>query len=104
MDIETRYHFMDQLIDSAREAHLKGHPMVRPLFYNYPQDEDTFMIDDQYMLGRKIMVAPQIHESVRERDLYLPDGNWVSYPGNVEIEGKQWISSDLRIPVFVRRS
>ena len=104
MAIETRYHFMDQLIDSAREAHLKGHPMVRPLFYNFPQDEDTFMIDDQYMLGRKIMVAPQIHESVRERDLYLPDGKWVSHPGNVEIEGKQWISSDLRIPVFVRRS
>ncbi len=101
--IETRYHFMDRLIESAREAHKHGHPMVRPLFYNFPDDPETYMIDDQYMLGSDIMVAPQIYESASARNIYLPDGDWFSYPGNVRIEGKTWITSQEKIPIFVKR-
>ena len=101
--IETRYHFMGRLIESAREAHKQGHPMVRPLFYNFPDDPETYMIDDQYMLGSDIMVAPQIYESASARNIYLPDGDWFSYPGNVRIEGKTWITSQEKIPIFVKR-
>ena len=101
--IETRYHFMGKLIESASEAHRHGHPMVRPLFYNFPDDPETYLIDDQYMLGKDIMVAPQIYESARSREIYLPEGDWFAYPGNASAEGKTWVTSHEKIPLFVRK-
>jgi alpha-glucosidase (family GH31 glycosyl hydrolase) len=55
------------------------------------------------MLGKDIMVAPQIYESARSREIYLPEGDWFAYPGNASAEGKTWVTSHEKIPLFVRK-
>lgn len=59
-----------------KEAHEKGTPVMRPLFYDFPDDPKTWEIEDQYMFGSDILVAPILYADERERTLYLPKGSW----------------------------
>lgn len=57
-----------------QEAHEKGAPIMRTLFYEFPQDRKCWTIEDEYMYGDSILVAPILEAKVRERSVYLPDG------------------------------
>ncbi len=59
------------------EATATGLPAQRALFLHYPDDRETFTIQDQYLYGADLMVAPVIEESAVKRDVYLPEGEWV---------------------------
>jgi sulfoquinovosidase len=59
------------------EAQATGLPAQRALFLHYPDDRDTFAIQDQFLYGADLMVAPVIEEGTVARDLYLPEGEWV---------------------------
>ncbi len=59
-----------------KDAHEKGDPVIRPLFYDFPDDRKAWEIDDQFMFGPDILVAPVLYEGERERKLYLPEGEW----------------------------
>ncbi|MBL0923891.1 MAG: alpha-glucosidase [Sphingomonadaceae bacterium] len=59
------------------EASATGLPAQRALFLHYPEDRETFTIQDQYLYGADLMVAPVIEEGAVTRNVYLPDGNWV---------------------------
>ena len=52
--------------------------MVRALFVEFPQDPGSWLIDDQYLFGSDILVAP-LFENVTERNVYLPPGEWIDY-------------------------
>jgi alpha-D-xyloside xylohydrolase len=59
-------------------AHEKGLPPMRPLFVDFPQNEQAARIDDQFMLGPDLLIAPVIEKGVRQRQVYFPDGiDWV---------------------------
>jgi sulfoquinovosidase len=58
------------------EATVSGLPAQRALFLHYPDDRDTFTIQDQYLYGADLMVAPVIEEGAAEREVYLPEGDW----------------------------
>jgi alpha-D-xyloside xylohydrolase len=83
-----------------------GLPLLRPLFLEYPDDPSCEAIEDQFMLGPELLVAPVLHEGVRQRRVYLPAGtNWVDsrngkdYPGGRTIE----VAAPLdTIPVFLK--
>ncbi|HHV94752.1 MAG TPA: glycoside hydrolase family 31 protein [Firmicutes bacterium] len=88
-----------------QEAHEKGTPVMRPLFYDFPKDEKAWEIEDQYMFGSDIMVCPILYEGMREREVYLPEGSWWSMVDKKVYEGGRVMTCPAPIdamPVFVK--
>ncbi len=88
------------------EASRTGAPVMRPLFYDFPDDKMAWEIEDAYMFGPDLLVAPVMEAGVNTREVYLPKGaNFVeSYTGKV-YEGGQTVEAEAPlnvIPVFVR--
>ena len=69
------------IISLAKQRVQTGSPIIRPLWYVSPDDAKTYHIDDQYMLGDDILVAPILVVNQRERQVYLPTGNWLDQHG-----------------------
>ncbi|WP_086617102.1 alpha-glucosidase [Erythrobacter tepidarius] len=65
--------YVQHLVAEAREI---GLPAQRALFLHYPQDAETFTLQDQFLYGQDVMVAPVIAAGARERRVYLPQGAW----------------------------
>lgn len=89
-----------------KEAHEKGTPVMRTLFYEYPEDSTCWEIEDQYFYGRDILVAPILNANSESRKVYLPEGEWIEYETKKIYSGKQWITVKTpidEIPVFVRK-
>jgi alpha-D-xyloside xylohydrolase len=63
--------------------------MLRTLFFEYPEDRTSWLIDDEYLFGTDILVAP-LMKSARSRDVYLPPGMWVDYQDGKTYEGARW--------------
>lgn len=89
-----------------REAHEKGAPVMRSMFYEFPEDDACWELKDQYMYGADILVAPVTEEGAASRKVYLPGGaQWEdAYSGQV-YGGGQTISAQAPIdiiPVFLR--
>lgn len=70
----------DTIIELAKERIKTGSPLIRPMWYE-SDDARAFTIGDQFMLGKSIVVAPVIKEAQRERNVFLPAGNWVDQHG-----------------------
>lgn len=89
-----------------REAHEKGTPVMRPLFYDFPVDKICWDVTDQYMFGQEVLVAPVLFAGVRSRKVYLPTGaKWKDAFTAQSYNGGQWIECDApleRIPVFLK--
>jgi alpha-D-xyloside xylohydrolase len=88
-----------------RAAHESGDPLMRPMFYDYPDDPRCWELDDQYMFGPDLVVAPITTAGLVERDVYLPDGCWRDAWTGEMVEGgcQIWCDAPLdRLPVFVR--
>lgn len=64
------------LREVMREASEKGYPVMRTLFFEFPQEEESWNIEDEYMFGSRYLVAPVLYEGVREREVWLPKGKW----------------------------
>ena len=77
---ELKYSLMPYIVEESQEASANGWPMFRALLLEYPDDPGAWKIDDQYMFGSKIMVAPLLEAGASQRDVYLPGKNkWVDY-------------------------
>jgi alpha-D-xyloside xylohydrolase len=87
-------------------AHLRGSPIFRPLFYDFPADERAWNIEDIYMFGPDVLVAPILFEGQRSRDVYLPVGfHWISHGSGQIFEGGQVVNEPApldHLPVFLR--
>ncbi len=92
------------LKEIMREASENGSPVMRTLFYEFPEDEICWEIADEYMLGSRYLVAPVLYGGIREREVYLPKGKWRHIFGNRIYEtGRYTVSAPLdEIPVFER--
>ncbi len=88
------------------EAHLKGTPVIRALFYEFPEDAVCWDITDSYMFGADLLVAPVCHKHKMERKVYLPEGAvWINASDGKEYKGGTWhdIPAPIgTIPVFLR--
>lgn len=73
-----RYQLMPYVIAQSKHSSENGLPMVRALFVEYPDDPGSWLVDDQYLFGSDILVAP-LFESVTSRNVYLPPGQWIDY-------------------------
>lgn len=90
-----------------RQAHETGDPLMRTLFYAFPGDISCWELDDQYLFGDDILVAPILRAGETERSVYLPKGtDWVdawtgrSFPGG---ETAVCAAPLTEIPLFVRK-
>lgn len=89
------------------EAHTLGRPVMRPLFFDFPQDERCWVINNQYMFGPDILVAPVTAPSRRSREVYLPKEEWIEASTLHRCTGAQTITAQAPlsvIPVYVRSS
>lgn len=111
-EIMSKYLFMRERLRPytrklMEEAHIKGHPLMRTMFFEFPEDKECWQQTDQYMFGSDILVAPVMEEGVRERNVYLPIGvTWVNAYTGEEIEGGKTIKvlAPLEvIPLFTKK-
>lgn len=110
--IELRYEIMPYLYTLHYESHESGRPIVRPIFMEFPADDESFDIDDEFMVGDSLLVAPVVERGARKRRVYLPRGedgktlNWENWwTGNVLESGYHTVSAPLDImPIFIREN
>lgn len=100
---EMKYKLMPYVYAQAKDCSEKGLPMVRALCIEYPQDAATWTLDDEYLFGRDILVAPMFESGI-ERDVYLPGGKWIDYQsGKVYEKGWNHISTgEIQAVILVR--
>ncbi len=83
-----------------------GLPPMRPLFVDYPDDSTSWTVDDQFLFGPDILVAPVTSAGQTSRAVYLPAGcRWVNAWTGDTLEGGQFVTVEApieRIPVFTR--
>ena len=86
-----------------KEASDNGSPLMRTMFYEFPEDEKCWNLRDQYMFGNEYLVAPVLKPGLKEREVYLPKGKWQNINTNETFEGGAVIKSAApihQIPVF----
>lgn len=104
--IALRYRLRPYIRDCMTEAHEKGTPVIKPLFYDFPADAAAWDVEDQYLFGHDILVAPVLEAGARERTVYLPAGcSWVNAATGEILPGGQTVTAAApldTVPVFVR--
>ena len=104
--LELRKHMKPYIMELMKAAHEKGTPVMRPLFYDTPSDMQSWNIEDEYMFGPDVLVAPVLYAGETERKVYLPKGSrWKNYwTGEVVNGGSSVVVSTPieQIPVFTR--
>lgn len=75
--VELRERMRPYIEKHMRIASEAGVPVMRPMFFDYPDDEKCWPLGDQYMFGDDIIFAPILNYGQREREVYLPDGEWI---------------------------
>jgi alpha-D-xyloside xylohydrolase len=98
-----RYELMPYIYSQSKHASQNGLPMVRALFVEFPDDPGSWLVDDQYLFGEDLLVAP-LFESGNSRDVYLPPGAWIDYQSGKSYEGGWYHieSGDIPVVLLVR--
>ncbi len=102
--IELRYRLMPYLYAAFLEAAETGAPVQRPLIFEYQDDLAARHVDDQFLCGRDLLVAPVYKPGLTARNVYLPAGWWYDREGAV-VQGPRWVTADApldSIPIFMR--
>ncbi len=102
---DIRIGMKDYLKKLFDEAHENGSPLMRAMFYEFPEDEKCWDIKDQYMFGDKYLVAPILHLNEFEREVYLPKGEWTLTSDGTKYTGGQTVKVSAPIdymPLFER--
>ncbi|MBO4292186.1 MAG: glycoside hydrolase family 31 protein [Lachnospiraceae bacterium] len=100
-DIRMEMH--DYIKNLYEEASGNGSPLIRTMFYEFPEDEKCWELKDQYMFGAKYLVAPIFELNQFKREVYLPAGRWMLTSDGTVFEGGKSVSVDAPIeymPVF----
>jgi alpha-D-xyloside xylohydrolase len=99
--VDLKYALMPYIYAQAKYSSEHGFPMLRTLFFEYPNDPTSWLIEDEYMFGSDLLVAPLIEDGDSRR-VYLPPGSWIDYQTGKVYSGAEWhqISSG-QIPVVL---
>ena len=89
-----------------RETHETGAPVMRTLFYEFPEDKTCWEVEDEYMYGGRYLVAPVLEAGVKSRRVYLPPGcSWQLQETGEVYAGGKWADIPVTLetmPVFIR--
>lgn len=103
--IELRYRWLPHLYSLFYQAAQTGMPVLRPLVMYYPDDAETVQLEDQFLFGESVLVAPVLQPGKRHRLVYLPDGEWVDYWTGERFSGGKHIVAEAplnRLPLYVK--
>lgn len=105
--LQTRYTLLPFLYTLFFKAHIKGTPVVRPLFFEFPQDSHTYGIRTQFMWGRSLLISP-ITRNCTYMSFYIPAGLWYNYYQNTpflssgEYMVRNWLTLQTPTPLYVK--
>lgn len=104
--IQLRERLRPYVMEQMRTAEKRGHPPMRPLFFDFPEDPRAWSVEDEFMFGPDILVAPVVRQGARSRVVYLPGeitwrNAWTdeAHPGGQELEADAPLA---HIPVYFR--
>ena len=105
--IELRKSLQPYIIDCARKVSEEGYTLMRPLVFDFCDDEEALVQDSEYMFGPKYLVCPVLEAGVTVWRVYLPanDGGWEDFWTSERYEGGRYYDIPVSletIPVFVR--
>lgn len=106
---KLRYSLMPYIYEQAGKCTKTGLPMMRALYLDYPDDKNVWHIDNQYMFGESLLIAPVIKplSKSKVRNIYLPKCVWFDYFTKEKIESNgMWIKKDIELktlPIFVKQ-
>lgn len=103
--LDIRLGMKDYIKSVMNEASENGSPVIRTMFFEFPDDEVCWSIDDQYMFGPEYLVAPVLYPKATSCKVYLPEGSWQSIHTGEMYTGPQHITADAPldiIPVYKR--
>lgn len=102
--VELKYSLMPYILAEARESSAHGWPMLRSLFFEYPGDPGSWLVDDEYMFGGDILVGP-LFDDTGSRRMYLPPGRWIDWQTRQAWDGPGWHrmeAGDIPAVILVR--
>ena len=103
--IELRYKLLPYIYTQFYKAYKDGTPIMRPVFFEYPDDKETYSDATEFLFGDAFLVAPVLWEGQKKRDVRLPQGEWYNYWTDEKYIGPNSINIDApleRIPLFVK--
>jgi len=103
--IELRYELLPYIYNVMQQASETGVPALRPLFLEFPDKEYTSTIEDEFLFGSDLLVAPVLWEGAESRYVYLPPGDWFDYSTGKRYAGDTTIQVPVTIdsiPIYVR--
>ncbi|MDE7396023.1 MAG: family 31 glucosidase [Clostridiales bacterium] len=101
--VELRQSMKGYIKKLAEDAAMRGEPIMRTMFYEFPDDAECWQVSDQYMFGDKYLVAPVLYEGQRTKKVYLPKAKWQNIFTKQIYDGGKTIEVDAPldiIPVF----
>jgi len=96
-----KYQLMPYVYAQAKDSSQRGLPMVRALFIEYPDDPGSWLVDDEYLYGSSILVAPLFEENTTARNVYLPPGTWIDYQTGISYSGGWQKIEAGKIPIVM---
>jgi len=103
--IELRYQLLPYFYTAFHQATARGIPIMRPLVLAYQNDPRTHELDDEFLLGDALLIAPVMQPGATGRAVYLPAGKWYDFWTGEVVSGEQelWVDAPLEtMPIFVR--
>lgn len=103
--IKLRYRLLPYLYDMFWTGQTNGLPIIRPLVLDYQQDEKVRELNDQFLFGSNILVAPVVTQGQKVRALYLPEGDWVDYWTKEVFSGGKFILREAPLatcPIYIK--
>ncbi|MCM1144294.1 MAG: glycoside hydrolase family 31 protein [Blautia sp.] len=103
--VELRYTLLPYFYDLCRECEQTGLPILRPLVLHYENDMNVRNLNDEFLVGQQLLVAPVVEQGARKRMVYLPEGVWYDYWTHEQYSGSQYYLVDAPLdicPLFVK--
>ena len=103
--IDLRQQLLPCLYGLLAEAHLHGHPIIRPLFWHFQNDPTAAATGDQFLLGSDLLIAPILRQGATARSVYLPHGDWFDFWTGRHHRGSQHVVAHApleTIPIYAR--
>ena len=107
--VKLRYALMPYIYTAARQAYDTGVSLCRPLYYEWPEVNNAYLFEDEYMFGDDILVAPVVtkpgSDGMTARRIWLPEGHWFDVCRNKIVNGNRIFTDSYameEIPYFYR--